>query len=438
MKIDRGPRMVFRWDGRLLLLSVGAHQVTEQYTSAQLKQDLKALSPARGPLGETAESGGRIFSNAPDTKIHLLDESEPSAAWTYYLDAEQTVITGLLLDAAEGLRARREPSVHFLIGGPGTGKTCILLNMLDLLRDERGVEVRIHLSDRVAQFANSAVSYSLEEFFPKTPGGGTPRVLLVDDPRSLEFIRDTSEVAILARHQMVVFAFDPLQLAEAVSDKEFERIVQKYRAAIHKLAMCYRQKANVGTATKKAVDAIAASTPFLDESKIRRFNSDHAGLTRLSNELRFCNPHGYVQTYVAAAMADLEQEMARLQEHPELLWKHWPYLLVAVDDVLYETFRRAMQEGQQAGVKTETDRKVAKAELVRLSDIETLKGVEYQHVFLLLSEPLYREIELGFRGSGQRTYRSRRLLRIPFSRARDSLVTFVFPSTENFVRSAGA
>jgi hypothetical protein len=34
-------------------------------------------------------------------------------------------------------------------------------------------------------------------------------------------------------------------------------------------------------------------------------------------------------------------------------------------------------------------------------------------------------VEGGFKGSGQSVYNERRLLRIPFSRAKDSIVTFV-------------
>jgi len=66
-----------------------------------------------------------------------------------------------------------------------------------------------------------------------------------------------------------------------------------------------------------------------------------------------------------------------------------------------------------------------KAKIITLDEIRSIKGLEFQHVFLFLKRDLYEQVEYGFKGSGQRVYNQRRLLRIPFSRAKDSLVTFV-------------
>jgi hypothetical protein len=65
------------------------------------------------------------------------------------------------------------------------------------------------------------------------------------------------------------------------------------------------------------------------------------------------------------------------------------------------------------------------AVVINSKDLELVKGLEFQHVFLVLAKELYDEIEHGFNGSGQSRYLARRLLRIPFSRAKDSLVSFV-------------
>ena len=54
-----------------------------------------------------------------------------------------------------------------------------------------------------------------------------------------------------------------------------------------------------------------------------------------------------------------------------------------------------------------------------------IKGLEFQHVVLLLSPSRYHAAESGFTGSGLRLYDEYRLLRIPFSRAKDSLAVFV-------------
>jgi superfamily I DNA/RNA helicase len=62
---------------------------------------------------------------------------------------------------------------------------------------------------------------------------------------------------------------------------------------------------------------------------------------------------------------------------------------------------------------------------VTISQLTEIKGLEFQHAFLFIGQALFRDLQEGFSGSGQATYHRRRLLRIPFSRAKDSLVTFV-------------
>jgi hypothetical protein len=246
-------------------------------------------------------------------------------------------------------------------------------------------------------------------------------VLLIDDPRSFEEIANDCEMAALARRQVLIFAFDPLQLHAAVSDKDFYRLAKRHDIKIHTLSTCYRQKRNVGKAAKKAIDAVAKATPFLDYSKVENFLADHAELTSLSNELEFANPSGYVETYAEADFEDIGDEMERIRQGGGL-WKHWPSLLVAIDEELPRTVvAEVKRELGRLARRTLGDSKY----VVRsLDDIGSVKGVEYQHVFLVLSQSLYYDIEMGSPGKGKTVYAQRRLLRIPFSRAKDSLVTF--------------
>lgn len=57
-------------------------------------------------------------------------------------------------------------------------------------------------------------------------------------------------------------------------------------------------------------------------------------------------------------------------------------------------------------------------------EMANAKGVEFQHVFVAMYPELFDQLDNGFEGSGQRIYNHRRLLRIPFSRGKDSLVVF--------------
>ena len=96
-------------------------------------------------------------------------------------------------------------------------------------------------------------------------------------------------------------------------------------------------------------------------------------------------------------------------------WNHWPTLLI-VNDPAVDVPKRWLDAIADLWVNQIT--------INRLNDI---KGLEYQHVAIILSADLHHELEAGFTGSGCRIYEERRLLRIPFTRAKDSLAVFVIP-----------
>lgn len=170
-------------------------------------------------------------------------------------------------------------------------------------------------------------------------------------------------------------------------------------------------------ATKNVVDVIANSTPFLREDKIENYREERRQLTGLANDLIFLNPHGYTHYYKHPNIKDFQNEVNRILQAEWLLWKHWPGLLIVEDVKLPEPWDRILAPLYGRGY----------VHSVSLNDLPEIKGLEYQHVFILLSIETFQEIEQGFRGSGRKTYDERRLLRIPFSRAKDSLVTFALP-----------
>lgn len=67
----------------------------------------------------------------------------------------------------------------------------------------------------------------------------------------------------------------------------------------------------------------------------------------------------------------------------------------------------------------------ARYAMVTLDDVESIKGLDFQHVLLVMGEANYREASAGFQGVGRRVYENRKLLRIPFTRARDSMTVLV-------------
>ena len=410
--LNGGARLLAHWEpNRLTLVDMGDHEVVGRYQRKSLDADLRQATPAPAQFLPYTANG--FFSHTPSLEGGQF-ANELSPEWVYFLDDEQERVSQAIIASAEAVLLRDGYyQSFFIVGGPGTGKTCILLNLLKHFHHREGFEVKMLIGDRVADYIQAATGIEMAAF--RAPYSQMiADVLLIDDPRGLDSLNRALAEGRAGSTKVVVLAFDPLQLLDALPDERFDALVAEHNVRVHTLQSCYRQKENVGSAAKKAIQAIADSTPFLDETKVEAFREEHERLTELANALTFRNPHGYVATYPEATSAEWNRELHRIRK-PSQLWKHWSPLLVVVDT--------------EHGVELEPSWTAAcddlRTEVVSLQAVEEIKGLEYQHVFLVISKGLYSEVELGFSGSGQRVYNKRRLLRIPFSRAKDSLVTFV-------------
>jgi hypothetical protein len=240
--------------------------------------------------------------------------------------------------------------------------------------------------------------------------------MLVDDPSDFVEISGALDLVQSGTVQMLVLGFDPFQLRHPLTDDWLERKVTDFRVRVFPLDECYRQKANVGAQAKRVLETIALSSPFKASSKIARFRDERVGLTELANQLSFPNPHGYVEVYEDFSPEALSAETARIRHGPT--WSHWPYLLVVWDDELWHIAQNRPPTNSH------------EVTYVRLHDVERVKGVEFQHVFVIITAKEYLRLAAGASGMGQREYDRLKLLRIPVSRAKDSLVFFVVTATE--------
>src|SRR5262249_13350114 len=131
-----------------------------------------------------------------------------------------------------------------------------------------------------------------------------------------------------------------------------------------------------------------------------------------ANSLTFRNPSGYAASYPNATLADWRLHLSWMSKQGGLS-AHWPALLVVVDEntKLPPAWSRELEPLPH--------------ERFPLSKIQVaIKGLEYQHVVLVLSRDRLNAIERGFTGSGRPLYNEFRLLRIPFTRAKDSIGVF--------------
>lgn len=406
--ISAGHRLLAHYSKNcLIMLDVGIHEIVSRYSDGKYESDIRSINEA--PNQFWPEQQSEFFISYPDKSITLKYKDEVSSEWLYFLEDTQEKIFWDIVNEV----ANNQHSSAFVVGGPGTGKTCILVNLLKLFADSE-YDVGIVLSDSLTQYIEASTEANISKYRVSLGAISSLDLLLIDDPTHYNLMRaltlkKTSSI------KAIVAAFDPLQLDKAISDQEFEKLVETNKVAVHTLGECYRQKENVGKATKRIVDIVAASTPFLAENKIQRFQEKHKSLTSLANDLEFLNPHGYTEVYPHATVDNIRYEVKRILSSKQLMWQHWPGLLILLDGC-------ELTDEAMTALRPLIQRNYVK--ILLFDKANEVKGLEFQHVFIFINKDLYEEIQTGFKGTGQSIYNQRRLLRIPFSRAKDSLVIF--------------
>lgn len=400
---------------QIALVAIGDHDLVPHYTDAKLEHDLNHLQEA--PVHFWPERGSKFFVSTPDRTLAFRYPEEITADWLYFLAPKQEEI---FFDVLMHLEDLHNTAPCFVIGGPGTGKTCVLLNILKYWVDT-GKKVGIHIGGDLMTYAEQSNGANIRQFhvlLSHITSSLDLNILLVDDPDSMEQVAHALKLQADGVIDAVVVAFDPLQLNHSLKDKEFTAIVKEYGVQEYRLQECYRQKEHVGEAAKHIVNIVANSTPFIREDKIEAYRAERQQLTGLSNDLVFINPHGYIEYYEQATLENWKTEIERILQAAWMLWQHWAGLLVVTDIPLPPTWKDALAPLYNRNYVAE----------VSLDSLNDVKGMEYQHVFIVLDRDQFNEIQNGFSGSGRNVYDQRRLLRIPFSRAKDSLVAFASTS----------
>ncbi len=414
-EISGGERMLCDWSfPTLTLVDLGNHSLIKQSKCTEVKKALESIYDAPSQFFPQVKSGFFVKQTSNEWRTF---GSELQSDWIYYLDEEQHgIVESIYNDSITILLTAGYYRINVIIGGPGTGKTCILLNLLKRYYNEGGIKVQFVVSDEVSAYLRASTQVNIEPFVPEAPIQSKCDVLLVDDPSSIYRLKEVASYGQNGLAKVIVLAFDPLQLEDALSDDDYREYITSHQVGEYVLHTCYRQKEHVGTVTKAVVDSIARSTPFLADDKQKLHWLQHQRLTELSNNLRFVNPFGYSNFHDQATWVDLQHEISELKRQPGGLWAHCPPLLVALVD---ESLQRLPNEWLQTLGQSRVEYRLA-----TVSELQHLKGVEFQHVFAIVGRTLWGQLNGGFSGSGRKTYNQRRLLRIPFSRAKDRLVVF--------------
>ena len=418
LDVSGGHRLLALDDGDVTLWCLGDHDILKKVKANKVPypEDRKELPPQFRPgYLSCLLPPDHEFQDSPYLYANFLDEN--AREWIYRLGDEQSEIANEICDGIESSYLREKRRTFAITGGPGTGKTAIIVWLLkvltDLDLDGLKLKVRLSMPNQVLGQIRKSTGWDLNPFLYEK----SPDVVLVDDPRRLS---EVDGLIYQYNDASFVVGFDPLQMSSTVRDSEMVDWIDKFDVELSILSSCYRQKSNVGRAAKKVFDAVADSSPFLDSAKKALRVAQTESVTAISNEMKFVNPGG-----IHEVCDDLDQEafstwIEHLEEQQQggELWTHLPALLVVVDDQL----------DLPKKIKKQID--PFPHDLINFSESVNVKGMDYQHCLMVLSKGLYKDISKGFEGSGQKSYEKFRLFRIPVSRPKDSLFIVVVGGIE--------
>lgn len=421
MDISGSDRLLFHVNaGVVYLVAMGGHEVVTHYQrTSNLEAELHRVESLPDGIARLVEQGFFTFDVADEWRTFAC---EAEASWLGYLDEEQYVVANEIIECAT---TQSEPSrnwnLFFVVGGPGTGKTAILLNVFARLI-ESDIIPEIVIADNVRDLIHDAGGFNLDGFtttLSRAKREQIGSVLLVDDPDSLRELNEARWLAQSRQFDVVVVAFDPLQLDTDLGDDAYRQSCSGAGARLRELSVCYRQKRAVGEAALRALNSISRSSPYAADYKKEAYRSQHEAVTQVSNALRFVNPSGRVKVYPQAQLGDVRAEVDALLARPDTWTFGKPYLVAKDDEYLKRMPHSWMSEL----------RRLHPSKVISLSDSRLIKGLEFQHALLVMSEELFLALEEGYDGATRAVHDKRRLYRIPFTRAKDSVITFVVSNT---------
>jgi hypothetical protein len=337
-----------------------------------------------------------------------LYEAELSDEWVHFLDNEQAKISETLFQKL--VIPNDEMSVEFVMGGPGTGKTVVLLNLATNL-DQAGRAVSFEASPNVIKYLSSGGL--------NVPGAnkgfGPGVVALIDDPASSKVLADSLRKAKSAGCRAIVIGFDPLQWHERKMEANFRKIFENVKYEFYPLWTCYRQTSGVGKKTLELTEKIyQASSRYLDTLKQQAERAELQPYIDLSLGMSFVDDSGRYVLYDNNIEANYKIEVARFRARIDR-WTHTSPIAFVYDDDLPKEFIKSLRSEASGLNRTE----------IPLSKYREIRGVEFQELFLFVTSDFWNDLNAGKMGVGSEEWEKLACLHTILSRPKDSLALFV-------------
>jgi hypothetical protein len=428
-KVTSGDRLIIVIKGNdLILADIGDHDIMDEYSKMSRiarEEDLSKAKPIDGSFKKLLDVAIKSDLNGPISSGTLnlsevlssekegddsrwLYEAELSNEWVNFLDKEQFEISEKLL--AKLSIASEEMSVEFIMGGPGTGKTVILLNLATNLQ-QAGRAVSFEASPQVLRYLSSG-----GRAVPGANLGFGPGVVaLIDDPSSSKVLAESLRKAKSAGCRALVIGFDPLQWHERKMEANFRKICENINYEFHPLWTCYRQTSGVGRKTLDLTEKIYhASSRYLDSLKQQAEREELQPYIDLSLGMSFVDESGRYVVYNENIEGNYRIEVSRFKARIDR-WKHTSPIAYVYDDDLPKEFIKSLKSEASGLNRTE----------IPVSRYREIRGVEFQELFLFVTKDFWTELNSGKMGVGSEEWEKLACLHTILSRPKDSLALFV-------------
>ena len=428
-KVTSGDRLILVVEeNTLILVDVGDHNIMDEYSKMPRlarDEDLKKATVIEGTFKKLLNLALSSKSKDMNTPAPLdvsnvlvgdvegedsrwLYEAELSGEWVHFLDTEQAKISETLFQKLEV--PSDEMSVEFVMGGPGTGKTVVLLNLASNL-DQAGRAVSFEASPNVIKYLGSGGR--------KVPGAnkgfGPGVVALIDDPASSKVLAHSLRKAKSTGCRAIVIGFDPLQWHERKMEANFRKIFENVKYEFYPLWTCYRQTSGVGKKTLELTEKIYhASSRYLDTLKQQAERAELQPYIDLSVGMSFVDDSGRYVLYDDNIETNYKNEVKRFRARIDR-WTHTSPIAFVYDDELPKEFIKSLRSEASGLNRTE----------IPLSKYREIRGVEFQELFLFVTSDFWNDLNSGKMGVGSEEWEKLACLHTILSRPKDSLALYV-------------
>lgn len=418
-KLTKRSRLVFDFSEALNLIDFApddTHTAVEdldRLSNAQLGKVLDSLSPVsagfRKLISEKYEVEVAVESLSGEDRS--LYDFEPFDEWIRFLDKPQLKVRDeILSDLVKGT----SPGIHVLLGGPGTGKTMVLIDLALEYELATGITPTLRLPAGVKHYVTES-----GQFLPSLYSSGSS-VVLIDDPATFEELEKTV-VREKALGHTVVIGIDPTQWHARRTIEKFSKFMNLNDVKRHELSFCYRQGGVVGRQAVALVQKfLSQSSAFAAEERVFAERSLASDWEKLCLEdITFADEDGHFNLYendydLETVFFEQLQKAASFQTA-----RNWPKVLIGCPNknALPDCVKKALERA--AVLYPEL-----KPRIREFRQVTEVRGTEYETVLVVIDPSQLQTLRKGVKAASTPDWERATSLLAFFTRAENRLAIF--------------